>query len=116
MTTLGKHADTGEWVFGVVDSRHPNYSYDKEIVTQAIGQARVGEYSMIDYLLTESDILTTGKKASADGLATDNIGKFQLGFAASGIATHSFYEAITHSNKRYLYGNRVTTSHILSSS
>ncbi|WOO88080.1 acyl-CoA dehydrogenase [Mollicutes bacterium LVI A0039] len=108
VSTLGKNAETGEWAYWVVDSRHPNYRYDKEIETPSISMARVGEYSMIEYPLTEKDILTTGDKAFADGLATVNIGKFQLGFAASGIATHAFYEAITHSNNRVLYGRKVT--------
>lgn len=108
ISTLGKNAQTGEWVYWVVDSRHPNYRYDKEIETPAIGQARVGEYSMIEYPLTDKDILTVGNKAFADGLATVNIGKFQLGFAASGIATHAFYEAITHANNRYLFDKPVT--------
>lgn len=108
ITTLGKNVDTGEWAYWVVDSRHPNYRYDKEIETPSISLARVGEYSMIEYPLTEDDIVSTGDKAFADGLATVNIGKFQLGFAASGIATHAFYEAITHSNNRVLYGRKVT--------
>lgn len=108
ITTLGKSLETGEWAYWVIDSRHPNFRLDKDIETPGIGQARVGAYSMIEYPLTEDDILTTGKKAFADGLATVNIGKFQLGFAASGIATHAFYEAITHANNRIIYGKPVT--------
>lgn len=108
VTTLGKNTETGEWAYWVVDSRHPNYRLDKDIEGPAIGQARVGAYSMIEYPLTKDDILTTGDKAFADGLSTVNIGKFQLGFAATGIATHAFYEAITHSNNRYLFGKPVT--------
>lgn len=108
ISTLGKSIETGDWIYWVVDSRHPNFRLDKDIETPGIGQARVGAYSMLEYPLTEDDILSVGKKAFSDGLAAVNIGKFQLGFAASGIATHAFYEAITHANNRIIYGNPVT--------
>ncbi len=108
VTTLGKNIETNEWCFWVVDSRNRHYNYVKDIETPSINQARVGEYEMIEYPLTKDDILTTGNQAFANGLASVNIGKFQLGFSAVGIATHAFYEAITHSNRRKLYGNKVT--------
>lgn len=108
VATLGKNIETDEWCFWVVDSRNRHYNYVKDIETPSINQARVGEYEMIEYPLTEDDILTTGDQAFANGLASVNIGKFQLGFSAVGIATHAFYEAITHSNRRKLYGNKVT--------
>lgn len=108
VTTLGKNTETDEWTYWVVDSRHRHYNYVKDIETPSINQARVGEYEMIEYPLTERDILTTGDKAFADGLSTVNIGKFQLGFAAAGIATHAFWEAITHANRRVIYGRKVT--------
>ncbi len=108
ITTLGKNSETGEWTYWVVDSRHRNYKYVKDIDTPSIGQARVGEYEMIEYPLTDKDILTVGDKAFADGLSSVNIGKFQLGFAAAGIATHAFWEAITHANRRIIYGKKVT--------
>jgi acyl-CoA dehydrogenase len=108
ITTLGKNSETGEWTYWVVDSRHRNYKYVKDIETPSIGQARVGEYEMIEYPLTDKDILTVGDKAFADGLSTVNIGKFQLGFASSGIAAHAFWEAITHANRRVIYGRKVT--------
>ncbi len=108
ITTLGRNTETGEWTYWVVDSRNRHYNYVKAIQTQSSGQAIVGEYEMIEYPLTDRDILKSGDQAFADGLSTINIGKFQLGFAASGIAAHSLYEALTHSNRRVLYGRKVT--------
>lgn len=108
ITTLGKNKDTDEWVYWVVDSRHRNYKYVKDIETPAINLARVGEYEMIEYPITDRDILKVGKEAFADGLSTVNIGKFQLGFSVTGIAAHAFWEAITHANRRVIYGKKVT--------
>lgn len=108
VSTMGKNATTGEWCNWVVDSRHPNYKYVKDIEVPEIGQCRVGEYQLIEYPITEHDIIKTGDAAFADGLSTVNIGKFQLGFSASGIATHALYEAITHANRRIIYGKPVT--------
>lgn len=108
ITTLGKNSETGEWVYWVVDSQHRNYNYVKRIETPGLGQAVVAEYEMIEYPITDKDILTVGNKAFADGLSTVNIGKFQLGFCSTGIVTHALYEAVTHSNRRMLYGKPVT--------
>lgn len=108
VSTMGKNATTGEWTNWVVDSRHPNYKYVKDIEVPEIGQCRVGEYQLIEYPISDHDIIKTGDAAFADGLSTVNIGKFQLGFSASGIATHALYEAITHANRRVIYGNPVT--------
>jgi len=108
ITTLGKNSETGEWTFWVVDSRHRNYKYVKDIETPGMGQMRLGEYEMIEYPITDKDILTVGDKAFANGLSTVNIGKFQLGFSACGIAAHALYEGVTHANRRVIYGNKVT--------
>lgn len=108
VTTLGRNTETKEWTYWVVDSRHRHYNYVKDIVLPTIGLARVGEYEMIEYPLSKSDILNVGDQAFADGLSSVNIGKFQLGFAASGIAAHALYEAVTHANRRELYGRKVT--------
>jgi acyl-CoA dehydrogenase len=108
ITTLGKNVETNEWTYWVVDSRHRNYKYVKDIETPAINQARVGEFEMVEYPITDKDILKVGDEAFADGLSSVNIGKFQLGFAASGIAEHAFWEAITHTNRRVIYGKKVT--------
>jgi len=108
VSTMGKNATTGEYTNWVVDSRHRNYDYVKDIEVQGLGQCRVGEYELVEYPITEKDILKTGDAAFADGLSSVNIGKFQLGFSASGIATHAFYEAVTHANRRIIYGKPVT--------
>lgn len=108
VSTIGKNSETGEWTNWVVDSRHRNYNYVKDIETPSLGQCRVGEYEMIEYPITDRDILKVGDEAFADGLSTVNIGKFQLGFSASGIASHALYEAVTHANRRMIYGKKVT--------
>lgn len=108
ISTLGKNIETGEWVQWVVDSRHRNYKYVKDIDTPIFNIAKLGEYEMIEYPLTDNDILKVGDSAFADGLSSVNIGKFQLGFTASAIVAHSLYEAVTHANRRVIYGNKVT--------
>lgn len=108
VSTMGKNITTGEWTNWVVDSRNRNYDYVKDIEIPGMGQARVGEYELIEYPITDRDIIKTGDEAFADGLSTVNIGKFQLGFSASGIAAHALYEAVTHSNRRIIYNKPVT--------
>lgn len=108
VSTMGKNETTGEYTNWVVDSRHRNYDYVKDIEVPGLGQCRVGEYELIEYPITERDIIKTGDEAFADGLSSVNIGKFQLGFSASGIAAHALYEAVTHSNRRIIYNKRVT--------
>ncbi|MEG1987792.1 MAG: acyl-CoA dehydrogenase family protein [Oscillibacter sp.] len=108
VTTLGKNDKTGEWVYWVVDSRHRNYKYVGDIDTPIFRVARVGEYEMIEYPITDGDILKVGDGAFGDGLSSVNIGKFQLGFASSAIMTHCLYEAVTHANRRMIYGKPVT--------
>lgn len=108
VSTMGKNKTTGEYCNWVVDSRHRNYKYVKDIEVPGLGQCRVGEYDLIEYPITEKDILKSGDEAFADGLSSVNIGKFQLGFSASGLAAHALYEAVTHSNRRVIYGKPVT--------
>ncbi len=108
VSTSGKLSDTGEDVFFVVESEHPNYECIKKINTSGNRPAYVAEYSLHNYPITEKDVLTKGKRAWDSALNTINVGKFQLGFASIGICTHAFYEAINHAHNRYLYGDRVT--------
>ncbi|MBN1957144.1 MAG: acyl-CoA dehydrogenase [Desulfuromonadales bacterium] len=108
VSTFGKMADTGEYVFFVVKTDHPNYECVKKIDTSGVRQAYVAEYCLHDYPITEDDILSVGPLAWDSSLNTVNIGKFELGFAALGIATHCFYEALNHAAKRNLYGQLVT--------
>lgn len=108
ISTFGKLADTGEYVFFVVKSDHPNYECVKKIDTSGVRQAYVAEYCLHDYPIKPEDILSVGQLAWDSSLSTVNIGKFGLGFAAIGIATHCFYEALNHAAKRSLYAQLVT--------
>ncbi len=106
VTVFAKMADTDEYVFFVVDSAHPNYECVKNVVDS--NQQFVAEFALHDYPITDADILTRGPKAWDDMLNTINICKFNIGSGATGIVTHSFYEAINHAFYRNLYGKSVT--------
>ncbi len=106
VTVFGKFADTDDYVFFVVDANHPNYECVKNIVNY--NQQYVAEFALHDYPITEADILSRGSKAWDDMLNTINICKFNIGSGATGIVTHSFYEAINHAYHRELYGGKVT--------
>jgi len=105
VSTFAKNSATGEYVFFVVDSRHPKYECVKNTVHS---QNYVAEYRLHDYPITEDDILSTGQKAWDDMLNTINYCKFNLGFGSIGISTHAFYESLNHAAGRELYGRRVT--------
>jgi len=105
VSTFGRFADTGEWVFFAVDPRHPAYTCVQNVVHS---QNYVAEYELADYPITDDDILLRGDAAWDAALNTVNIGKFNLGWASIGICTHAFYEAIHHAAHRELYGMHVT--------
>jgi acyl-CoA dehydrogenase len=105
VSTFGKNSETGEYVFFVVDSRHPKYECTKNTVNQP---NYVAEYVLHDYPITEDDILSVGQKAWDDMLNTINYCKFNLGFGAIGLATHAYYESLNHAANRELYGRHVT--------
>ena len=105
VSTFGKLTDTGEQVFFAVDSQHPNYRLVKNVVHS---QNYVSEYALDAYPITDADILHRGEAAWNAALNTVNIGKYNLGWASIGIATHAFYEAIHHAAHRHLYGMTVT--------
>ena len=108
VSTFGKMADTGEYVFFTVRTDHPAYECVKKIDTSGVRQAYVAEYTLTDYPITEADILSRGDHAWNSSLNTINIGKFELGCASIGIATHCLYEALAHAADRNLYGRWVT--------
>lgn len=108
VSVFGKLAGSGDYVFFVVDPDHPAYDCVKKIDTSGVRQAYVAEFKLTDYPITEADILSTGQKAWDSALSTINVGKFQLGFAAIGLAEHCFYEALNHAANRNLYGRSVT--------
>ena len=60
VSTFGKIADTGEYVFFSVDSQAPQYNLIKNVVHS---QSYVSEYELVDYPITDADILSRGKAA-----------------------------------------------------
>ncbi|WP_329412141.1 acyl-CoA/acyl-ACP dehydrogenase [Nocardia vinacea] len=93
------------YVWFAADSRQDNY----ELIDNVIhGQLYVSTFALHDYPVTAADILSTGPEAFSAALNTVNVGKFNLCHGSIGMVEHSFYEAITHSNNRILYGQAVT--------
>jgi len=105
VSTFGKMADSGDYVFFVANYLHDNYDCVQNIVSS---QSYVAEYALHDYPITEEDILSKGQDAWDAVLNTVNIGKYNLGLASIGICTHAFYEAINHAAHRRLYKMYVT--------
>jgi len=105
VSTFGKMADTGKYVFFTADFRHKNYELVKNVTAS---QNYVGEYALKDYPITEAEILAKGQSAWDSALNTVNVGKYNLGWASIGIGTHAFYEAIHHASHRSLYKMYVT--------
>ncbi|MDO4540750.1 MAG: acyl-CoA dehydrogenase, partial [Syntrophomonadaceae bacterium] len=107
VSVFGKFADTGEYVFFVVNTQHPNYELVKKINTQGAHCAYVSAFNLNDYPITDADILSRGPKAWDSALNTVNIGKCMVGWASIGGATHALYESINHTCNRELYGKPV---------
>ena len=105
VSTFGKFADSGEYVFFAADYRHRNYNLIKNVCDS---QSYVANFALKDYPITEADILHRGQAAWDAALNTVNIGKYNLGWASIGICTHALYEAIHHAAGRRLYGMAVT--------
>ncbi|MGD9050058.1 MAG: acyl-CoA dehydrogenase, partial [Anaerolineae bacterium] len=105
VSTFGKMADTGDYVFFVADYGHRSYELVANVVNT---QSYVADFVLSDYPITEADILSRGQVAWDTALNTVNVGKYNLGWASIGICTHAFYEAIHHAANRRLYGMYVT--------
>jgi acyl-CoA dehydrogenase len=105
VSTFGKQADSGDYVFFAVGTQHEQYAYLKNTVNS---QSTVAEYVLDDYPIQEEDILHKGQEAWNAALNTINVGKYNLGWASIGICEHALYEAITHAANRKLYGMSVT--------
>ena len=105
VSTFGKIKETDEYVFFVANYKKDKYELVKNTVNS---QNYVGEYKLEDYPVTEDDILHKGQDAWNNALNTVNVGKYNLGWASVGMATHSFYEAINHASNRRLYNMYVT--------
>ncbi len=105
VSTFGKDSETGDYVFFVADPKHENYELVQNVVDW---EGYVAEYALNGYPITENEILSKGRDAWDSALNTVNVGKFNLGWGAIGIATHCFYEALNHAANRNLYGKWVT--------
>ena len=105
VSTFGKMAGTGEYVFFVADYQRDEYDCVKNTINS---QSYVSEYVLDDYPITEGEILSRGQQAWDTALNTVNVGKYNLGWASIGICTHAFYEAINHAANRRLYSMYVT--------
>jgi acyl-CoA dehydrogenase len=105
VATFGKFADSGEYVFFVVDAKHDKYELVKNVINS---QNYVAEYRLNNYPIQEQDILAKGRDAWDMALNTVNVGKFNLGWASIGISTHAFYEALNHASSRRLFDHYVT--------
>ena len=105
LSVFGKVAGSGEYVFFAVDPKRPEYALVKNVVAS---QSYVAEFVLRDYPVREEDILLRGSAAWDASLNTVNVGKYNLGWASIGIATHALYESIRHAAGRRLYGMAVT--------
>ena len=110
VSVFGRIDGTDEYVFFVADSQHERYELIKNVCNS---QNYVANFALRDYPVTEADMLHRGDDAWNAALNTVNIGKYNLGWASIGIATHALYESITHAANRRLYGMFVTDfSHV----
>jgi acyl-CoA dehydrogenase len=110
LSVFGKIEGTGEYVFFAVDPKRPEFELVKNVVAS---QSYVAEFVLHDYPITDADVIARGTHAWDSALNTVNVGKYNLGWASIGIATHAFYEAIAHAANRRLYGMAVTDfSHV----
>lgn len=105
VSTFGKNTETGEYVWFTADPEHENYDLVQNVVNW---EGYVAEYGLSGYPVTEEEILSTGSDAWDAALNTINVGKFNLGWAALGMASHAFYEGLNHAANRNLYGKWVT--------
>ena len=108
VSVFGRRADVEGpegYVFFAADSSHPAY----KLITNVVhGQMYVSAFELDDYPVRAEDVLHTGVEAFEAALNTINVGKFNLGFCAIGMAEHCFYETVTQAENRVLFGKRVT--------
>ena len=105
VSTFGKRSDSGDYVFFAVDSRHENYRLLKNTVNE---QNYVAEFEVVNYPISEDDIMEQGPRAWDNMLNTINICKFNLGFGSIGLCEHAGGEPIQHAASGYVYGQYVT--------
>lgn len=105
VSVFGKMSDSNEYVFFTVDSQHPNYKLEKNVVNS---QSYVAAFALENYPVSKNDILEIGSTAWDAALNTININKYNLGWGSIGMSTHALYEAMNHASHRNLYGKMVT--------
>jgi acyl-CoA dehydrogenase len=105
VSTFGKIAGSGEYVFFAADYRHRNYHLIGNVTRS---QSFVANFALQDYPVCREEILSLGQGAWDAALNTVNIGKYNLGWGSIGICTHAFYEALHHAAHRRLYSMAVT--------
>ena len=108
VSVFGRRADIDGpdgYVFFAADSGHPAYRLQRNVVH---GQMYVSAFELEDYPVQPDDVLHTGQAAFEAALNTINVGKFNLGFCAIGMAEHCFHETLTQAENRVLFGHRVT--------
>jgi acyl-CoA dehydrogenase len=108
VSVFGRRADVEGpegYVFFAADSGHDAYRLKKNVV---YGQMYVSAFDLEDYPVRPEDVLHTGPAAFEAALNTINVGKFNLGFCAIGMAEHCFHETITQAENRVLFGKKVT--------
>jgi acyl-CoA dehydrogenase len=105
VSVFGKVAGTGEYVLFTVDPKRPGFDLVRNVVAS---QSYVADFVLHDLPVAGEDILHRGEAAWDAALNTVNVGKYNLGWASIGIATHALYEAVRHAANRRLYGMAVT--------
>ncbi len=102
---FGVEAESKEYVWFVVDAAHPSFHLEKNVIHN---QAYVAAFDLIDYPITQKEILHLGRPAWDAALNTVNLNKYNLGWGSIGICTHALYEAINHAANRRLFDHYVT--------
>ncbi|PIQ23986.1 acyl-CoA dehydrogenase [bacterium (Candidatus Blackallbacteria) CG17_big_fil_post_rev_8_21_14_2_50_48_46] len=105
VSTFGKRTDQNDYVFFVAETSRPEYLCHKNLINS---QNFIAEFELKNYPVKAEEILSSGDEAWNTVLNSINIGKFNLGFAAIGMCTHAFYEAINHASHRRLFDHCVT--------
>ena len=85
----------------------PGFKLEKKIRTLGVRAGFVGEFSVKDQEIPQTDIIAEGRAAWDSVLGTVTLGKFFLNFGAIGIAEHALQEAVAHLKSRILYNRPV---------
>lgn len=105
ISVFGVDAASKDYVWFVVDAEHPSFHLEKNVIHN---QAYVAAFDLVDYPITENEILHMGRSAWDAALNTVNLNKYNLGWGSIGICTHALYEAINHAANRRLFDHYVT--------